>query len=56
MTIVALVFLSVAATLRLEFAQYITFGNALGNYMNKTANYCFYDLLVAAVDDEYDKW
>ena len=50
------VFLSVAATLRLKFAQYITFGNALGSYMNKTANYFFYDFLVAMVDDEYDKW
>ena len=50
------VFLSIAATLRLQFAQYITFGNALGAYLNKTANYLFYDLLVSSVAAEYDKW
>ena len=50
------VFLSVAATLRLQFAQYITFGNALGAYLNKTATYLLYDLLVSSVAAEYDKW
>ena len=50
------VWLSVIATLKLKFACVITFGNALGNFFNKTATYLLSDMLFEHIPDEYDKW